>query len=174
MRGQARVGPTPYSQPRVGSGGGWRELAAEGSALKPEHLQADFVLILRCDHLATLVVRIASASMSTIGLESTITRKSAVLFTALLAVAYSLPSIGLTSKYLPLSVDLIATTSPSLGWKRCETVSSRTKRAAKRSRTMHATAHARKMGVDRAILDGEKNTRLSKTCRGRGYKHDGS
>ena len=109
------------------------------------------MLILRCDHLATLVVRIASASMSTIGLESTITRKSAVLFTALLAVAYSLPSSGLTSKYLPFSVDLIATTSPSLGWKRCEVVSSRTKRAAKRSRAMHATAHASKIGVERAM-----------------------
>ena len=105
--------PTRNPEQRVAGGRG--ELAEAGSALKPEHLQPDFVLILRCDHLATLVVRIASASMSTIGLESTMTRKSAVLFTGLLAVAYSLPSIGLTSKYLPLCVDLIATTSPSLG-----------------------------------------------------------
>jgi len=115
-------------------------------------LQLDLVVVLRCDHDATVVVRMASARMSTMDLERIMTWKSAVLLTGLVAVAYSLPSVGLTSKYLPVCTDLIATTSPSFGWKRSvDVVSSATERAAKASRAVHATAHAMKIGVERPI-----------------------
>ena len=82
--------------------------------LYPLQRQLDCVVVFRCAHSAAFAVRIASASMSTIGFVRIITRKS-VRF-AFGAVAISRPSVERTSTYMPVCHDLIATTSPSRGW----------------------------------------------------------
>ena len=90
------------------------------------------------------VVRIASTSISTMLRLSIVTRKRAVRFVVRLAFARSIPSSCDTSRYLPVWVDLMATTSPSLGRKFTVLTCSRIVMPANTKRPAHAAPHAKR------------------------------